>query len=203
MGRRCSWCKDLWSEIGEYVTYAAIGITGPIGALIYAGYELYKNWDSICSWCEDLWNNFCKIPDKVAKAFESLGDFFADVWQSIYDTFFAPFESALDFFTSSVDKVKNFGSSVSDTVSQGFDSAKEFGSNLWDGVTGYFSGGDTVPVPAETLASANGGENMRGEMEIKIRTEDNVKAEVVRTKTSDNLKTDVSTGRMRGSYVPV
>ena len=54
----------------------------------------------------------------------------------------------------------------------------------------------------ETLAVASGG-NMQGEMEIKIKTDDNVKAEVVRNNTSDNLKATVNTGVMRGAYVPV
>ena len=40
-------------------------------------------------------------------------------------------------------------------------------------------------------------------MDIKIHTDEGATAEVVRNNTSNNLKTKVDTGNMRGSYVPV
>lgn len=123
----------------------------------------------------------------VKDAFGNLSDFFNSLWQDIKNTFFEPFFKSYEFFNSSFDAVKNFGSGV------------------WDNVTVFFSSDKKSSpeiLPAETLAVTSGG-NMQDEMEIKIKTDDNVKAEVVRNNTSNNLKTTVNTGVMRGAYVPV
>lgn len=148
---------------------------------------MFNFFASIVDKSKAFWNEVCSIPEQIKDAFGKLSDFFNSLWQDIKNTFFEPFSKSYEFFNSSFDAVKNFGSDVLDNVTGFFNSDKKSSPEI---------------LPAETLAVASGG-NMQGEMEIKIKTDDNVKAEVVRNNTSNNLKTTVNTGVMRGSYVPV
>ena len=198
--------KALWGLNAALLANPAILLATTIAVAIGAiAYQVYENWDEICARISEIWQNLfnffasvvnkskafwnevCAIPEKIKDAFGKLSDFFNSLWQDIKNTFFEPFSKSYEFFNSSFDAVKNFGS------------------GLWDNVTGFFSSDNKSSpeiLPAETLAVASGGK-MQGEMEIKIKTDDNVKAEVVRNNTSNNLKTNVNTGTMRGAYVPV
>ncbi len=198
--------KALWGLNAALLANPAILLATTIAVAIGAiAYQVYKNWDEICARISKIWQNMfnffasivdkskafwnevCSIPEQIKDAFGKLSDFFNSLWQDIKNTFFEPFSKSYEFFNSSFDAVKNFGSDVLDNVTGFFNSDKKSSPEI---------------LPAETLAVASGG-NMQGEMEIKIKTDDNVKAEVVRNNTSNNLKTTVNTGVMRGSYVPV
>lgn len=202
--------KALWGLnavlLANPIVLIAGAIVAAIAGLSYAGYKLYENWDEVCGWVQELWQDLLnwfepkidafvgvwermkRLPSVVSQEFSVLADNMKALWEDIKASFFAPFQEAYD------------------TLLKGFSNIKSFGSGVWDSVTGFFSSNDNTSVPApltaDTLAASTGGK-MQGEMEIKIKTDDNVKAEVVRNNTSNNLKASVNTGVMRGSYVPV
>lgn len=188
------------------LTWIIGGIALAIGSLAYAGYKLYENWDEVCAWVQSLWQDLLnwfepkidafvgvwervkQLPEMVVQKFSGLADKLKVVWENIKSYFFAPFQAAYE------------------NMAQCFDSVKSWGSGVWDKVTGFFGSDDNTPspapLPADALAASAGG-RMEGTMDIKIHTDEGTTAEVVRSNTSNNLKTKVDTGNMRGSYVPV
>lgn len=202
--------KALWglnaALLANPVISLAAAIVAAIAGLIYAGYELYENWDEVCAWVKDIWQGLLdwfspkidtfvavwdrvkELPSVVSEEFSVLADDMKDLWEDIKASFFAPFAKAYD------------------SLLDGFSNIKNFGTGIWDSVTGFFSSDDNkvspTPLSADTLAMASGGK-MEGTMDIKIHTDEGTTAEVVRNNTSNNLKTNVNTGTMRGAYVPV
>lgn len=202
--------KALWglnaALLANPVILIAAAIVAAIAGLIYAGYELYENWDEVCAWVKDIWQGLLdwfspkidafvavwdrmkELPSVVSEEFSVLADDMKALWEDIKASFFAPFAKAYD------------------SLLDGFSNIKTFGTGIWDSVTGFFSSDANkvtpTPLSADTLAMASGGK-MEGTMDIKIHTDEGATAEVVRNNTSNNLKTKVDTGNMRGSYVPV
>lgn len=202
--------KALWSLNAVLLANPIVLIAGAIVAAIaglgYAGYKLYENWDEVCAWVKDIWQGLLdwfspkidafvavwdrlkELPSVVSEEFSALADDMKALWEDIKASFFAPFTQAYD------------------SLLEGFSNIKNFGSGIWDSVTGFFSSDDNkvspTPLSADTLAMASGGK-MEGTMDIKIHTDEGTTAEVVRNNTSNNLKTNVNTGTMRGAYVPV
>lgn len=202
--------KALWglnaALLANPVILIAAAIVAAIAGLIYAGYELYENWDEVCAWVKDIWQGLLdwfspkidafvavwdrmkELPSVVSEEFSVLADDMKALWEDIKASFFAPFAKAYD------------------SLLEGFSNIKNFGTGIWDSVTGFFSSDDNkvspTPLSADTLAMASGGK-MEGTMDIKIHTDEGTTAEVVRNNTSNNLKTNVNTGTMRGAYVPV
>lgn len=202
--------KALWSLNAVLLANPIVLIAGAIIAAIaglgYAGYKLYENWDEVCAWVQSLWQDLLnwfepkidafvgvwervkQLPELVAQKFSGLADKLKGVWENIKAYFFAPLQAAYE------------------NLAQCFDSVKGWGSGVWDKVTGFFGSDDKTPspapLPADALAASAGG-RMEGTMDIKIHTDEGTTAEVVRNNTSNNLKTNVNTGTMRGAYVPV
>ena len=202
--------KALWGLnavlLANPIVLIAGAIVAAIAGLSYAGYKLYENWDEVCAWVKDIWQGLLdwfspkidafvavwdrmkELPSVVSEEFSVLADDMKALWEDIKASFFAPFAKAYD------------------SLLDGFSNIKTFGTGIWDSVTGFFSSDANkvtpTPLSADTLAMASGGK-MEGTMDIKIHTDEGTTAEVVRNNTSNNLKTNVNTGTMRGAYVPV
>lgn len=202
--------KALWGLnavlLANPIVLIAGAIVAAIAGLSYAGYKLYENWDEVCAWVKDIWQGLLdwfspkidafvavwdrmkELPSVVSEEISVLADDMKALWEDIKASFFAPFAKAYD------------------SLLEGFSNIKNFGTGIWDSVTGFFSSDDNkvspTPLSADTLAMASGGK-MEGTMDIKIHTDEGTTAEVVRNNTSNNLKTNVNTGTMRGAYVPV
>ena len=142
-------------------------------------------WDGICGYFKWAWgiikeiaNFICGIPQAITSAFDGLVSFFKDVWDGIYNTFFKPFADMYDNIASKIDTVKGWGSKVGDTVSSAWDSAKN--------VIGL--GSDEKLTTAQAV---QGNSKMEGTLDIKVHTDEGVKADVEPKKDSENLSMTV------------
>ena len=153
-------------------------------------WELVKSfygtlWDGICGYFKWAWgvikeiaNFICGIPQAISSAFDGLVSFFKDVWNGIYNTFFKPFADMYDNIAGKIDTVKGWGSKVGDTVSSAWDSAKN--------VIGLGSDEKLTTAPA-----VQGNNKMEGTLDIKVHTDEGVKADVEPKKDSENLNMNV------------
>lgn len=153
-------------------------------------WELVKSfygtlWDGICGYFKWAWgvikeiaNFICGIPQAITSAFDGLVSFFKDVWDGIYNTFFKPFADMYDNIAGKIDTVKGWGSKVGDTVSSAWDSAKS--------VIGL--GSDEKLTTAQAVQSNS---KMEGTLDIKVHTDEGVKADVEPKKDSENLSMNV------------
>ena len=142
-------------------------------------------WDGICGYFKWAWgvikeiaNFICGIPQAITSAFDGLVSFFKDVWDGIYNTFFKPFADMYDNIAGKIDTVKGWGSKVGDTVSSAWDSAKS--------VIGL--GSDEKLTTAQAV---QGNSKMEGTLDIKVHTDEGVKADVEPKKDSENLNMNV------------
>lgn len=153
-------------------------------------WELVKSfygtlWDGICGYFKWAWgvikeiaNFICGIPQTITSAFDGLVSFFKGVWDGIYNTFFKPFADMYDNIAGKIDTVKGWGSKVGDTVSSAWDSAKN--------VIGL--GSDEKLTTAQAV---QGNSKMEGTLDIKVHTDEGVKADVEPKKDSENLSMNV------------
>ena len=142
-------------------------------------------WDGICGYFKWAWgvikdiaNFICGIPQAITSAFDGLVSFFKEVWDGIYNTFFKPFADMYDNIAGKIDTVKGWGSKVGDTVSSAWDSAKN--------VIGL--GSDEKLTTAQAV---QGNSKMEGTLDIKVHTDEGVKADVEPKKDSENLSMNV------------
>lgn len=142
-------------------------------------------WDGICGYFKWAWgvikeiaNFICGIPQAISSAFDGLVSFFKEVWDGIYNTFFKPFADMYDNIAGKIDTVKGWGSKVGDTVSSAWDSAKS--------VIGL--GSDEKLTTAQAV---QGNSKMEGTLDIKVHTDEGVKADVEPKKDSENLNMNV------------
>jgi hypothetical protein len=142
-------------------------------------------WDGICGYFKWAWgiikevaNFICNIPQAITSTFDGLVSFFKDVWDGIYNTFFKPFADMYDNIAGKIDTVKGWGSKVGDTVSSAWDSAKS--------VIGL--GNDEKLTTAQAV---QGNSKMEGTLDIKVHTDEGVKADVEPKKDSENLNMNV------------
>lgn len=142
-------------------------------------------WDGICGYFKWAWgvikeiaNFICGIPQAITSAFDGLTAFFKEVWDGIYNTFFKPFADMYDNIAGKIDTVKGWGSKVGDTVSSAWDSAKS--------VIGL--GSDEKLTTAQAV---QGNSKMEGTLDIKVHTDEGVKADVEPKKDSENLNMNV------------
>lgn len=245
--------KALWGLnavlFANPVVLIAGAIIAAIAGLIYVGYQLYENWDTVWAYIQELWSGVSawfqpqidlfvglwdgikQLPALVSTGFFALVDNLKQIWGGVV----AWFQPQIDLFVGLWDGIKQLPELVStgffalvdnmkqiwesikavffepfmqayNTLTKGLSSIKDFGSGMWDKVTGFFSSDDNksapAPLTAETLSASSGGK-MEGTMTVQIKTDPGTTAEVVNNQTSNNLKTNVNTGVMRGSYVPV
>ena len=153
-------------------------------------WELVKSfygtlWDGICGYFKWAWgvikeiaNFICGIPQAITSAFDGLTAFFKEVWDGIYNTFFKPFADMYDNIAGKIDTVKGWGSKVGDTVSSAWDSAKS--------VIGL--GSDEKLTTAQAV---QGNSKMEGTLDIKVHTDEGVKADVEPKKDNENLSMNV------------
>lgn len=142
-------------------------------------------WDGICGYFKWAWGIIkevagfiCDIPEHISSAFDGLVSFFKSVWDGIYNTFFKPFADMYDNITGKIDTVKGWGSKVGDTVSSVWDSAKS--------VIGL--GSDEKLTTAQAV---QGNSKMEGTLDIKVHTDEGVKADVEPKKDNENLNMNV------------
>ena len=194
-------------------------VVAAVGALVFGAIQLYKHWDEVLEWFKDVWGGvkekiceffdwYCSlwgssaeetiadfsvaldfiqsIPDKIKQAFNGVIEFFSSLWEGVKDAFFKPFDGAMSSF---------------ETVKSGI-------SGLWDKATGFFSSDDEpgMQVPERTENVLNQtqatpqtlpgnmvlqGEN-RSEVIVKIKTDENAKAEVEQERTTgSSLNTSI------------
>lgn len=120
-------------------------ITAAVGGLIYAGIELYQNWDSVKSWFSQLWIDIGSAAvfawDKfkqilswtpvglIAQNWGGTDDFFTNMWEGISGG-----------FNQGMDKIKSLlGWSPVDLIAQNWDGVKDYFSDLWEGILAKFN----------------------------------------------------------------
>lgn len=133
-------------------------VVAAIGALIFIGYELWKNWDTIINYLSELWQGFC---DFVGGICESIGAFFVGLWtgvvetfQSLYNSILAIFSGIGDWFNGVWNNVKtiftnawnaiftflsNIITKIYNWISERFTAVKDFISNIWNGIKDVIS----------------------------------------------------------------
>lgn len=133
-------------------------VVAAIGALIFIGYELWKNWDTIVNYLSELWQGFC---DFVGGICESIGAFFVGLWtgvvetfQSLYNDILAIFSGIGDWFNGIWTNVKtiftnawnaiftflsNIITKIYNWISERFTAVKDFISNIWNGIKDVIS----------------------------------------------------------------
>ena len=118
----CGLAAGITAVFGAAVAFLSSPITIAIlviGALVAAGYWLYKNWDEVSAYLVELWN---KIKAKAQEIWNGIKEYFIQVWNAIKEKAKAVWESIKEFFSGL------------------WDSIKEKARTLWDGVKEYFSG---------------------------------------------------------------
>ena len=166
---------DEWNACAKAITWYWEFVKSFYGTL----------WDGICGYFKWAWgvikeiaNFICGIPQAISSAFDGLVSFFKEVWDGIYNTFFKPFADMYDNIAGKIDTVKGWGSKVGDTVSSAWDSAKN--------VIGL--GSDEKLTTAQAV---QGNSKMEGTLDIKVHTDEGVKADVEPKKDSENLNMNV------------
>lgn len=122
-------------------------VIAAIGALIYIGYLLISNWDSVSAFASDVWQGICDFIGGICSA---IGEFFAGLWEGIKEAFAGVaewfggvFQAAWDFivgifsglgswFGERWADLTNALASVGSWFSEKFQAA-------WDGLTNIFS----------------------------------------------------------------
>ena len=153
------------SSVGTVLAGVIAVLTSPItiviaaiGALIFIGYELWKNWDTIINYLSELWQGFC---DFVGGICESIGAFFVGLWTGVVETFqnlyngiLAIFSGIGDWFNGVWNNVKtiftnvwnaiftflsNIITKIYNWISERFTAIKDFISNIWNGIKDVIS----------------------------------------------------------------
>lgn len=153
------------SAVGTVLAGVVAVLTSPItlvvaaiGTLIFIGYELWKNWDTIVNYLSELWQGFC---DFVGGICESIGAFFVGLWTGVVETFqnlyngiLAIFSGIGAWFTNIWNNVKtiftnawnaiwtflsNIITKIYNWISEKFTAVKDFVSNIWNTIKDIIS----------------------------------------------------------------
>jgi phage-related protein len=102
----------MWAAITATWAFTAALLANPItwivlgiGALIAAIVFLALNWDSVVKWITEVWTGFTSW---ITGMFESLANFWNDLWTGIHETIESIWTGISNWFTQAVTNVVNF-----------------------------------------------------------------------------------------------
>ena len=123
----CGIAAGITAVFGAAVAFLSSPITIAIlviGALVAAGYWLYKNWDEVSAYLVELWNT---IKAKAQEIWNGIKEYFVQVWNAIKEKAKAVWDSIKEYFSGLWDSIK-------ERATAAWNSVKEFFSGLWDGI---------------------------------------------------------------------
>lgn len=151
--------KAIWTVITAVKALTIALMTNPIIAIItaivaavaglaYAGYLIYKNWDSVKAWFVEMWENWGGVikvfslifspiigviiiaAEQIIKNWEPIKEFFISLWQSICNAF----EVYTQILSDAWDGICALPSKVADS----WDGLKNYFRDLWESIKGFF-----------------------------------------------------------------
>ena len=128
------------SAFGKALFMNPIGlIIGAIAGLIYAGYQLYKNWDKVTAFFVDSWAT-------IKKSFSGVGEWFSELWEGTTTSISESWETFCTLLTETIpNKIKS----------------------VWEGIKNWFKGiFDAILSPIETISK--GWDIVKGTVSEKV-----------------------------------
>lgn len=151
--------KSIWTVITAVKALTIALMTNPIIAIItaivaavaglaYAGYLIYKHWDTVKAWFVDMWEQWGGVikvfslifspiigviiiaAEQIIKNWEPIKEFFISLWQSICNAF----EVYTQILSDAWDGVCALPSKVADS----WDGLKNYFRDLWESIKGFF-----------------------------------------------------------------
>ena len=151
--------KSIWTVITAVKALTIALMTNPIIAIItaivaavaglaYAGYLIYKNWDTVKAWFVDMWEQWGGVikvfslifspiigviiiaAEQIIKNWEPIKEFFISLWQSICNAF----EVYTQILSDAWDGICALPSKVADS----WDGLKNYFRDLWESIKGFF-----------------------------------------------------------------
>ena len=127
------------------------GIVAAVAGLAYAGYKIYKNWDSVKAWFVDMWEQWGGVikvfslifspiigliviaAEQIIKNWGPIKEFFITLWESICTAF----EVYKQVLTAAWDGICALPSKAADS----WDGLKDFYIGVWNSICEGFSNG--------------------------------------------------------------
>ena len=151
--------KSIWTVITAVKALTIALMTNPIVAIItaivaavaglaYAGYLIYKHWDTVKAWFVDMWEQWGGVikvfslifspiigviiiaAEQIIKNWEPIKEFFISLWQSICNAF----EVYTQILSDAWDGICALPSKVADS----WDGLKNYFRDLWESIKGFF-----------------------------------------------------------------
>lgn len=151
--------KSIWTVITAVKALTIALMTNPIIAIItaivaavaglaYAGYLIYKHWDTVKAWFVDMWEQWGGVikvfslifspiigviiiaAEQIIKNWEPIKEFFISLWQSICNAF----EVYTQILSDAWDGICALPSKVADS----WDGLKNYFRDLWESIKGFF-----------------------------------------------------------------
>ena len=151
--------KSIWTVITAVKALSIALMTNPIIAIItaivaavaglaYAGYLIYKHWDTVKAWFVDMWEQWGGVikvfslifspiigliviaAEQIIKNWEPIKEFFISLWESICTAF----EVYSQVLTAAWNGVCALPSKVADS----WDGLKNYFRDLWESIKGFF-----------------------------------------------------------------
>ena len=131
------------SAVGSVLAGVVAVLTSPvtlvvaaIGALIFVGYELWKNWDTIVNYLSELWQGFC---DWIGGICESIAAFFVGLWEGVVDTFQSLYDRIVEILTPIGEWFSNLWTGVKTVFSDIWNSIYTFVTNIISKIYNWIS----------------------------------------------------------------
>ena len=151
--------KSIWTVITAVKALTIALMTNPIIAIItaivaavaglaYAGYLIYKHWDTVKVWFVEMWEQWGGVikvfslifspiigviiiaAEQIIKNWEPIKEFFISLWQSICNAF----EVYTQILSDAWDGICALPSKVADS----WDGLKNYFRDLWESIKGFF-----------------------------------------------------------------
>ena len=207
--------KAVWgfnaSLLANPITWIVIAVIAGIAAIAGAVYLIYDNWGAICDWFSDMW-------EKIKGIFTGFWDWYKNLIQSEVDIAISIFDGFVTFFTETIpNSIKSAWSNLKDwflglidtmlgpakgiidTVSSVTGAVGNGLSSAWDGIAGFFGGGNQTPATAGASPLSTMVDNrFNGALEIKVKTDAGVTSEVT-DQRSDNRNMAMKVTQNKGA----
>lgn len=151
--------KSIWTVITAVKALTIALMTNPIIAIItaivaavaglaYAGYLIYKHWDTVKAWFVEMWEQWSGVikvfslifspiigviiiaAEQIIKNWEPIKEFFISLWQSICNAF----EVYTQILSDAWDGICALPGKVADS----WDGLKNYFRDLWESIKGFF-----------------------------------------------------------------
>ena len=151
--------KSIWTVITAVKALTIALMTNPIIAIItaivaavaglaYAGYLIYKHWDTVKAWFVEMWEQWGGVikvfslifspiigviiiaAEQIIKNWEPIKEFFISLWQSICNAF----EVYTQILSDAWDGICALPGKVADS----WDGLKNYFRDLWESIKGFF-----------------------------------------------------------------